>query len=281
MRYSLALLTATAALLLCGCPRQLPIQAIILSNDNGSNAAPITLAEIDIWVQVANANYTGHGYELTFDHADVSYVKSTMLNNPPNTPENWQPDPEHGIYFSPDAMYDMFANSVGAGYPDRIVVLFRGVGGGGWSWGPPNLRYVSMPSYTHTCIDKPTPGICNPNDTLLAHEVGHYLGLAHTFWETNCSALTTANSDGDAGGQSASTTADDISDTAADPGAACAPTANLACAGGSVTVNGISFTPPWSNLMSYHDCLPESMSLDQRAAINYTLQHAMRSQIPQ
>ena len=271
---------AVAALVLCGCPKQLPIQAVILSNDNGGSAAPITLAQIDTWVDAAKEIFKDHLFELTFDHTNVVYVKSTTLNNPPNTPDNWQPDPENGIFFSPDTIYDMFANSVAAGYPDKIVVLFRGAGGGGWSWGPPNLRYVSMPSWTNTGISKPNAGSWNPNTTLLAHEVGHYLGLAHTFWETRCNLVTAANTDGDAGGQRGDTDADDVLDTPADPGAACAPTSSLTCPGGSVVVKGITFTPPWTNLMSYHDCLPETMSLDQRKAINFTLQHPLRSQIP-
>jgi len=281
MKHHHFVLLALSAVALCGCPTQLPIQAVILSDDNGSNKAPVTLAQIDIWVNTANEMFTEHGFELIFNHADVVEVKSSLLNRPPETPADWAPDPSKGIYFSPDQVYDMFANSIAAGYPNRMVVLFRGVGGGGWSWGPPNLRYISMPSYTHTGISKPNPGQWNPNTTLLSHEAGHFLGLPHTFWETRCNYITTDNTDGDANGQSANTTEDDVKDTPKDPGAACAPTNSLNCLGGSVVVNGTTFTPPWTNLMSYHDCLPESMSLDQRRVINYTLQHPMRSQIPQ
>lgn len=278
-RYSLFLLML-CALVLCGCPKQIAIQAIILSDDNGANASNITMAQIDTWVNTANDLYVGHGFELTFNHADVVNVKSTMLNWPPNTPDGWAPDPENGIFFSPDKLYDIFANSVASKYPNRMVVLFRGVDGGGWSWGPPDLRYVSMPSYTRTCINKPTPGICNPNDTLLAHEVGHYLGLAHTFSETRCHLIKSTNTDGDVKGQRAGTE-DDVLDTAKDPGDKCATTNSLNCPGGSVVVNGINFTPPWTNFMSYHDCLPETMSLDQQRVINYTLGHPQRASIVQ
>lgn len=280
MKYHILILAAIAATALCGCPKELPIQAVILSNDNGGSPSTITLAQIDTWVDAANEMYMDHNLELTFNHADVVYVKSTLLNTPPNTPEGWTPDPANGIYFSPDQMYDIFANSIGSNYPDKIVVLFRGIGGGGWSWGPPNLRYVSMPSYNGTCINKPTPGICNPNDTLLSHEVGHYLGLAHTFWQEDCALLTASNTDGDLSGQDGDTDADDVLDTSADPGAACAVTNGLNCAGGSVVVNGITFNPPWTNFMSYHDCLPETMTLNQLSAINYTLTHPMRASIP-
>ncbi len=276
----LTILMAMMVLALAGCPKQLPIMAVILSDDNGSNKASITLGQIDTWVDAANKTYSGINYTFSFNHADVVNVKSTMLNSVPVVPEGWTPDPLHGIYFNNQQIYDMFANSIAAGYPDHVVVLFRNNGGGGWSWGPPELRYISMPCYNHTGISKPNAGQWNPNDTLLAHEAGHYLGLAHTFTGVACNKATLSNTDGDAGGQDANTTADDVSDTAPDPNSDCAPTASLNCAGGSVVVNGYTFTPPWTNIMTYHDCLPETISLNQHQAINLTLQDPQRSAIP-
>jgi hypothetical protein len=44
-------------------------------------------------------------------------------------------------------------------------------------------------------------------------------------------------------------------------------------------VNGQTFDPPWRNFMTYHDCMPETMSLDQRRAINYTLTLPQRQNI--
>lgn len=81
-------LLALGAIALCGCPRQLPIQAVILSDDNGANKASVTLAQIDIWVNTANEMFTEHGFELVFNHADVVEVKSTLLNRPPETPDD-------------------------------------------------------------------------------------------------------------------------------------------------------------------------------------------------
>jgi hypothetical protein len=262
-----------------GCPTNLPIQAVILSNDNGSNQAPITMAQIDTWVNAANLTYDKDNLHFTFNHADVAYVKNTFLNSVPYVPDGWKPDPAKGIYFNEQQLYDLYANSIGASYPDKIVVLFRFEGGGGWSWGPPDLRYISMPSYTHTAIGKPAPN--SPNDTLFAHEAGHYLGLAHTFTGVACNKATLSNTDGDYNGQRADVTADDVKDTNPDPNADCAPTAGLTCPGGTVGVNGYTFDPPWTNIMTYHDCLPETISLNQHQAINYTLQNPMRASIPQ
>jgi hypothetical protein len=255
---------------------------VILENDDGTHASPITMGQIDTWVGTANIMYKAHHLELTFNHADAIHVANTTLNNPPVTPENWQPDPDNQIYFSPNQMYDIYANSMASHFPDKIVVLFRGVGGGGFSWGPPHTYYVSMPSYTHTCSTKPTPGICNPNNLLLAHEIGHYLGLAHTFAETRCDLVTATNTDGDRGGQDEDTEKDDVLDTPPDPGPDCAPTTSFNCpSGSSLVVNGVTFTPPYTNFMSYHGCLPLKMTADQKRAINYTLEDPHRSQIPE
>ncbi len=273
----LALLLAAVLLGMVGCPKQLPIKAVILSDDNGTNKAVITLGQIDTWVDAANEIYSGHNIEFTFDHSDIVNVKSTRLNSVPVVPKGWKPNPILGIFYNEQQLYDKAANAIAAKYPDKIVILFRNNGGGGWSWGPPDLRYISMPCYTHTAINKPVPN--SPNDTLLAHELGHYLGLAHTFNDVACNKVTLSNTDGDADGQDAGA-ADDIGDTNPDPGDVCAPTTNLNCASGAVTVNGIVFNPPWTNIMTYHDCLPETISFNQVQAINLTLQDPIRSAIP-
>jgi hypothetical protein len=189
--------------------------------------------------------------------------------------------------------YDLVGNAYASVFhPDRIVVYFRARGGGGWSWGPTTLDYVSMPSYTNTCISKPIPGAtpfpsgscagAYPNDTLLSHEIGHYLGLPHTHNDSllnKCASITLQNTDGDLGGQERAVE-DDVRDTNPDPGPICAPTSSLSCPGGTIVINGITFNPPWNNIMSYHDCLPEAISLDQKKVIARTLKFPKRRPIP-
>jgi hypothetical protein len=262
------LLLLLACMMAAGCTKKIQVQAIQLSNFDGSNLAPITRDEVKIWMDAANSTYGKYDYEFVYDNAanspDFVTWNNSTLNKTPATDEE-------------QANYDILANFMAvAWYPDRMVVYFRAEGGGGWSWGPTGLHYVSMPSYTNTSINKPSAG--SPNDTLFAHEAGHYLGLPHTFTDVQCNVATLNNTDGDKDGQDGNTTEDDIKDTAGDPNA-CAPTTSLNCPGGTVVVNSVTFSPPWTNIMTYHDCLPETISLDQRKVFERTLKDSYRSPI--
>jgi hypothetical protein len=84
----------------------------------------------------------------------------------------------------------------------------------------------------------------------ISHEVGHCLGLMHTFETVN--GLEKIN------GSDASTTGDQVTDTPADPfaynGNACFTVSNNNCTyNGTCTDPGgaTNFTPPYNNLMAY------------------------------
>lgn len=274
-RLKTALLLLVSALLLAACTTKLPILAVQLADDDGSNAAPITKKELSEWVDAANLTWEEADYTVVFrGNKDMATVRSTVLNTQPpdNAYDQWE-------------LYRIMGNYVASLLPpDRIPVYFRQRGGGAWSWGPGDTNFVSMPSYANTCIakssdKKPCPGGCCPNTTLFSHELGHYLGLAHTFTDVTCDQATLNNTDGDRFGQLAGVNEDDIKDTNPDPGAACAPTTALKCNEGPVKVNGEMFAPPWRNLMSNHACLPQRISDDQAKVVKYTLDSPWRNRL--
>jgi hypothetical protein len=253
--------------------RIIGIQAVQLSDSDGSNLAPMTRQEVRLWVDEANKVWTPQaGILFSFDDSagsdDFETWGATLLNTVPAD------DAEDAKYNAAGSVWALLF------HPDRVVVFFRARGGGGWSWGPTTTFFVSMPYYTNTSINKPDDGGYVRNDTLLSHELGHYFGLGHPFPGLKfCSDATPANSDADVNGQNPNTTADDVHDTNADFTDACVPTNSLTCPGGSLSYNGHIWNPPWNNVMSYHDCLPEELTTDQVNVINVTLQHPTRANL--
>jgi hypothetical protein len=269
------LLMVAYILLFAACtPREIQLHAVRLTDDNGTSPiATVTPGHIETWVTAANDVYDFANYTFLFDpDEDISDVKNTLLNTVPpvGDVQGWE---DYRIAGSFLALW---------AYPDKGVVYFRGRDGLGFSWGPEGdgaTAFVSMPFYTNTAYVKGAP-----NNGLLAHELGHYLGLVHTFPEFSCDdcdpcdLVTPANANADVNGMYA-TEDDNVGDTNADPRADCAPTTSLNCPGGTVVVNGSTFDPPWTNVMSYHACFPLSVSLDQIKAINRTMEHPWRAPI--
>jgi pregnancy-associated plasma protein-A len=270
----------------CGCSYELPVLAVRLENDqytlqrqcrfvdreikgrsvtvsvctvtriptNAPDSNSMTPGTIHGVIDAANVIWTKYGYRFSFDEAtDYITSHSTRLNRTPANDTEWR---EYGTLA--DAL-SLLSNPS----QDKVVVLFRGQGGQGWSWGPPT-RTVSMPA---------------TNNLFLDHEMGHYFGLVHTMNVGECAALTLANTDNDVNGMLPAPD-DDVHDTASDPTGAClaAVSANP-CSTTTATINGIVFTPPLHNVMSYYGCTPVEFSPDQIRAINYNMNHG-RSKIP-
>jgi Pregnancy-associated plasma protein-A len=270
-----------------GCHNRLPVFAVRLENDqyrferhcqevekeikgntvtvnvctvtriptNTPDSNPITPAQIHAVVDAANVVWSKYGYRFSFDeNTDYITWHSTKLNRTPSNDAEWN---EYGPLG--DAL-SLLSNPP----QDKVVVLFRGEEGMGWSSGPPGGTNVSM------------PGIKN---LFLQHEMGHYFGLAHTFYFDSCAKLTLANTDNDVNGI-LPVPDDDIHDTPSDPTQKCLPPSSTNfCSNTTVTINGIVFTPPLQNVMSYYGCTPQEFSPDQIKAIKYNMKNG-RSKIP-
>jgi hypothetical protein len=159
----------------------LRVHAIKVADDDGGRAANITPQQVKAWVDKANSIYATAGVQFQFDPdpngSDWSTLNNTTINN---------------LSSSNSAAWEM-ANALAAQYPRSLVVFFRyGTGatptGNGFAFPPQSgliTNFVAMPGFNNTSVitgkDAANQWIWQQNIWLFAHEVGHYLGLYHTF----------------------------------------------------------------------------------------------------
>ena len=218
-------------------PITVPLQAVLLADEDGTRAATVTPEAIASWVDRLNETYAVAGIRFTFDPAaDVSKVRSTTVNNIAN--------PE----FDPAAAPALAAaNQIGARYPGKLTVLFRhgtGYGGVGSAFSTPDASVVVMPGFD------PGPGPCSQGGAwMLAHEIGHYLGLTHTFASVYATDDDAATALKKANGDTAAFDGDGLADTPPDPYI----TAHQCDQVPAVVLDDTALLIPRSNVMSYYD----------------------------
>jgi hypothetical protein len=143
--------------------------AIQVADDDGAHPARILPEQVVTWVGFANRVFYPAGIRIDFDRTDIRPLRSTLINRLQG-PE--QPDWAQG---------KRAADDVAARYPDHLVVFFRHGGGdhptgAGLAW--TDYNFVVMPGW-------PDDRHCDHDHvSALAHEIGHHLGLRHTFART-------------------------------------------------------------------------------------------------
>ena len=147
------------------------VQAIrVADTADGFRRAPITPNEVKLWVDKANEVFAPSRVQFLFT-PDVNGPDWLDLVDPIINKMDGGGDPDW-------PMERDRANLVASNYPDKMVVFFRwgccaSPTGGGFSG--TDINFIAMPRLDPTAI-------CGrPNIGLFAHEVGHYLGLPHTF----------------------------------------------------------------------------------------------------
>lgn len=259
----------------------LRLHVIRLSDDNGTRLASITPSEMLSWVQEANAAFarSNAGIRIHFyasaDGPDWEVRKSTALNRLASDGTGWPA-----------------ANAVAAQYPAKVVVFVRhgdktGATGNGFAFPPQSgmkVDFVALPGFSKTTVPKDAfSGPWVQNRWLFGHELGHYLGLAHTFpgWndegtDTDAEALAAIKA---AGGKLSALDGDSVPDTPPDAGTAyykvkgwnmCSGPASYVIPGGSGKP-GYTVAPMRTNMMSYFVCGVPRFTPGQVARMRQTL----------
>jgi hypothetical protein len=169
------------------------VHAIAVADDNGSNAATITAALVASRLTTVTTIFAPAEVEFVFDAAaDFTKINNTLLNREftlleePNAGVNkWDHEPLHDV-----RTHHQARESLAQLYPGKLVLIYRNrlkvVEEKDQDGNPTGLWFLATKgggasSSNAYFVDMSTTS--NAKD--LAHEIGHYLQLPHTFSEAN------------------------------------------------------------------------------------------------
>jgi hypothetical protein len=237
------------------------LMAFLVADDDGGRPVRVAPADIQRWVSFANDVFRPAGIRFLLDERDLRVLRSTLINGAMGGGPTW-------------LATKRVADDVADRYPDRLAIFFRHGPGAqatrqGFSW--TDINFVTMPGW-------PDDTHCEHDHVdALAHELGHHLGLWHTFARTfsvpgqaaaflreNAGALHAFDGDG-------------LRDTAPDPGIDSTECVDSA----EVQLEGVRVPLARRNVMSYYD-ERDSLSATQirRARWHLQLRRAYRMKLP-
>ncbi|MFV0375141.1 hypothetical protein [Microbacterium sp.] len=255
------------------------VHAIPLTDADGGRANEVTAAQFAQAVDGMNEIFAAAEVRFAFDpDKDWHPRRDTSLNGMHNgNPGAWWAE----------------ANRVAAEHRGRMVVFLRWgpdstSRAGNWYAYPPDTGqrvppHAALPTVNVDFVAALNSGGGFENrGALLAHEVGHYLGLFHTHpgWGPT-EAAKVEQWVGKEGARALD--GDLLADTPRDPGRAYyqerVQRENFCSGPTSFTVSGHKVTPDKTNVMSYYRCAPVTMTAGQVKVVRRTLQHPSRNHL--
>jgi hypothetical protein len=265
----------------------LRLHVIALSNSDGSNANTVKPNEFAALVERVNLSFANTGLRFLFDPvSDWMEMADDDLNI--DGPKQRQR-----------------GNEMAARWPHKVVCLLRwSPGGNGNAYPPPGVNpkppHVNDEEQNYVALPNQLGVLSQLNGSFIAHEMGHYLGLYHTFpgWHDSTGPVYGSGSSAEKavidyiaarGGGIGALDGDSLGDTPPDPSPVLyAARGQDICSKRSITVSGeindkpvrFTFAPNPDNVMSYFggcpNGSPRSFTSEQIHAMRRTLAQSGR-----